>query len=100
MSNLRANVVKVSGTVAAIGVLFTAYQAVDSRYVHADELKKQMLTVKDDIASLRRSRLEDEVFKIELIHPAKRTDADKALLDRYKRQIKEIDANRWREHER
>jgi hypothetical protein len=91
---------KIAGIVGAASVIIGAIFTIDNRYVHADELKKQMLTVKDDIASLRRSRLEDEVFKIELIHPQKRTDADKALLDRYKRQIKEIDASRWREHER
>ncbi len=91
---------KAASLIGAATVILAAVFTIDQRYVHAEELKKQMLSVKDEIASLHRTRIEDEMFKIELIPPSKRTDADKAMLDRYKRQLKEIDARLWRTHER
>lgn len=87
----------IAGIVGSMSILVGAIFTIDTRYVHADEFKKQMFAVKDSIADLRRARLEDEVFKIELIPQNKRTDADKALLDRYKRQIREIDFRREKE---
>lgn len=93
-------ITKLSGIVAALGVLAGSTFAIDGRYVHAEDFKKQVVTIKQDIADLRRSRIEDEIFKIELVAEQKRTQSDKALLERYKNQLKEIDARRPRDDER
>lgn len=77
--------------IGAVGVIIGAAFALDQRYVSAAEFKKEIMVVKDSIIDLHRARLEDEVFRLELIPPNKRTDADKALLERYKRQIIEMD---------
>lgn len=86
----------IANAVGAIGVLLGAAFAIDSRYVSAGEFKKEVMIVKDSILDLHRARLEDEIFRLELIPEAKRTQADKALIERYKSQIKEIDSKRGR----
>ena len=95
--SLRDNIVKVAGTATAIGALITVYQAVDTRFVHAEDFKSQVFQIKDSINDLRRARLEDEIFKLELIPEKRRTEADKAMLERYRNQIKEIDSKRSRQ---
>ena len=86
----------VSASSIVAGIVGAAF-AIDQRYVSAGEFKQQILTVKSSILDLHRSRLEDEIFRLELIPPAKRTDADKALIERYKSQIKDIDNKRERD---
>jgi hypothetical protein len=39
------------------------------------------------INNLRRQMLEDKIFEIQLIAPEKRSDADRARLDRYTRDL-------------
>ena len=71
---------------ALVGAAF----AVDERYVH----KGEMYEVKDSIVQNRRDNLADKIFEIELKPEQRRSPADKALLDRYKSQIREIDSKR------
>jgi hypothetical protein len=56
-----------------------------------------MTQVRESITDLHRARLEDEIYRLELIPEQKRTQQDKALLARYKSQLKEIDSKRRRE---
>ncbi len=89
--------------VGAVGVIVGAVFAIDQRYVNAGEFKKEIqtvnreiTTVKESIVDLHRARIEDEIFKLELIPEIKRTQGEKAMLDRYRSQIKEIDSKRGR----
>lgn len=94
LNGTTKSILRIASAVAGVGVILTAIFTVDGRYVHADDFKKQMFVVKDSIIDLHRARIEDEIFKLELVPPAKRTQQDNALLDRYKNQIKEIDSKR------
>ena len=90
------------------GTLVGSYIYIDGRYAHADDLDtkiKQVLLpqaklIADQTRSqtrlsvdgLRKQLLEDKVFELTLVPPDKRSDAQRALLDRYRTQVQEISA--------
>ena len=92
--SLRATLIKASGGVGAIVVIVGATWGViawaDSRYVP----KSEAVLIKESIIQNRRDNLDDKVFEIELKPETKRNSQDKALLERYKSQIMEIDSKR------
>jgi len=93
--SLGASIARISGTVAGVGVIVGAAFAVlayaDNRYQGKDDYKRDVMLVKESITSLHRARIEDEIFKLELIPDKKKTDYDRAILDRYKAQLRNLD---------
>ena len=84
----------------AVAVITTVF-TLDARYVHADELQQfktehaqAIQQVSRDsqlqVITLRKQMIEDKVFEITLIKPEKRTDIDRARLDKYQRDLDEI----------
>jgi hypothetical protein len=85
---------------AVVGVVVAAFGVqtyADNRYSPKEDTARQVFQVKESIVDLHRARLQDEIFKLELIAPQKRTQADKAMLDRYKSQLQELDSKRERD---
>ncbi len=89
------------GTITTLGIIAGAVLSIDSRYVHADDLTQfkqehargiQQLGSDSQVQvnDLRRQMLEDKIFEIQLIPPNKRTDSDRARLDKYTRDINMI----------
>lgn len=98
----KENPVKtISGSIGTLAIIVGAVLGVDARYVKADDLKDfkmehtrsvQALEIQSQtqVNTLRKQMLEDKVFEIQLIPPAKRTDVDRARLDKYQRDLQEI----------
>lgn len=99
MTNISENisVTNLAKLLLALGTIVGAIITIDNRYVHAEDFKSQMTQVRESITDLHRARLEDEIYRLELIPEQKRTQQDRALLERYKNQLKEIDSKRRRE---
>lgn len=99
---IKENPIKAaSGIIASLSIILGAIFALDARYVHAGDISEikadqtraiQQLTSDNQVQvnSLRKQMLEDKVFEITLIAPSKRTDADRARLDKYQRDLEEI----------
>lgn len=100
---LKENPIKTSISILTlvsmlIGTAFT----LDSRYAKAEDIVNQKhyieqnsLETKFAIDQLRRQSLEDKVFEIELIPEAKRSQSDRARLEKYKRDMLNIDT-KWK----
>lgn len=80
-----------------IGGVFT----IDGRYAKADDLNKQQQIIektandtKYAIDNLRKQSIDDKIFEIELIPEDKRSQSDKARLEKYKRESQDID-RKW-----
>lgn len=98
---LSANVFKlIAGAISLVTVVISTAFAVDGRYARVADLTefkqeqnqaiiRQGEANKAAVNNLRRQMIEDKIFEIELINPAKRTDYDRAKLDKYKRDLKE-----------
>jgi hypothetical protein len=96
---IEDNLLKIiTGSIGALSIILGAAFTIDSRYVHAGdlaELKKehsraiQQQTVDNQVSvnELRKQMLEDKIFEIQLIPPQKRSDADRARLDKYTRDL-------------
>lgn len=76
--------------------------AVDSRYAKAGDFEKQNAYIegktnemKYAIDDSRKQMLIDKVFEIELIPDSKRTQVDRARLQKYKQDIRDIEL-KWR----
>jgi hypothetical protein len=99
---MKENPIKAaSGIIASLSVILGAVFALDARYVHAGDISEikadqsraiQQLSTDNQVQinSLRKQMLEDKVFEIQLIAPSKRTDVDRARLDKYQRDLEEI----------
>ncbi len=84
-----------SGTIITlVGALFT----LDARYAHAADVEKDKVQtqkiIQDTTSNLRKSMLEDKIFELDLKRSQERTQqlspVDKAMKDRYERQLKDI----------
>lgn len=87
-----------AATIVALTVIVTTVVTFDTRYVHAGDLTEfkaehtraiQMQSIQSQAAinDLRRQTLEDKIFEIQLIPPARRSDVDRARLDKYTRDL-------------
>jgi hypothetical protein len=90
-----------SGTVGTLAVIVGAVLAVDARYVKAGEIQEfkvehtrsisQLgIDTQTQINMLRKQQLEDKVFELQLIPPQRRSDVDRARLDKYQRDLEDI----------
>jgi len=82
----------VTGAGSALIALVGAVLFIDDRYAHAGDVKAMHEVQLQAVRELRKENLEDKVFELSLIPAAKRTDAQRAMLDRYKRQLQEIES--------
>lgn len=99
---VRENPIKstVSALTLAIG-LFAGVISIDSRYAKAEDFNKQQQALQQNakdtafaIDQLRKQSIEDKIFEIELLPEDKRSQYDKARLEKYHRDIKTID-QKW-----
>lgn len=88
--------------VTLLSMLIGGVLAVDSRYAKAGDFEKQQIyldvkTIEMRIAidDLRKQTLVDKVFEIELIPEENRTQVDRARLQKYKQDIRDIEL-KWR----
>ena len=63
----------------------------DARYVQKGEMR---IEIRYSVDQLRKQTLEDKIYELTLIPDVKRTNDQRALLDRYIRQLNELNA-RW-----
>lgn len=96
-------IIKFAASVIVAGVgLFSAFTTIDDRYAHATETTQRFTTVEKtqtqvqqqiDVAvkRIRRQQLEDYIFTYDFkVQNKSATPLDKALLERYKRELSTI----------
>ena len=81
-----------AGLITAIAIILAAIAwAGDARYVLKGEMQKALQYSNDQ---LRKTTLEDEIFKLSQIPPAERNNEQRAVLERSLRQMTDINT-RW-----
>lgn len=73
--------------VAGLATVVTVALAVDSRYVHAQDLKTESLRQQTQVSELQWSMLDDKIFELELRKTSANktwTSMDQMILERYK----------------
>ena len=89
----------VNAIVSVVAVVAPAWLFLDDRFAHADDVKDVRQTQKqqyEDLTrqqkegtrNLRRQMVEDKVFELDL--KDRQTTQDRALLDRYKRELETL----------
>lgn len=95
---IRVSVKWLAGLVTALGTILGAAFTIDARYAHAGDvsaaIQAQRNATSYAVDQLRKQNLEDKIFELMLIPEQKRTDAQRAMLDRYRTQALEVD-RRW-----
>ena len=92
---LRENPIKSTISILTlVSMLVGGVISVDSRYAKAAEVEMQQQSIvketKYAIDQLRKQSLEDKIFELELTPEDKRTQINKALLEKYKRDMQSI----------
>jgi hypothetical protein len=78
----------IAGVITSIAVIGGAVAfAADTRYAQKDDVKAEM---QNSVNQLRKQALEDKIFELNLTPAAKRSDAQRALLDRSVRQLDDL----------
>lgn len=83
--------ISISALVTLVTMLFPAWLYIDSRYAHADDVKEFTKYQQSQYIEFREQLVLDKIFELE-IKPTK-TNVDKALLDRYKNELKKLQSN-------
>ena len=96
---LRENPIKSTVSILTlVSMLVGGVISVDSRYAKAAEVEAQQQSIvietKYAVDQLRKQGLEDKIFELELIPEDRRTQTDKALLEKHKRDINSINT-KW-----
>lgn len=111
IEQIKENPVKsVISLLTLVSMLIGGVLTVDSRYAKAADLENQQRVIENtakqskidfnySIDQLRKQTIEDKIFEIELIPESKRTDVDKARLEKFKRDSQTIDT-RWQNKEK
>lgn len=89
MKNILATI-SLASLVSLVMAIATGWLFVDGRYVHAAEFKKYATQQTSQFNAMRKAMTENELFRLELTPVDKRSDADRALIERHKRQLVEI----------
>lgn len=63
----------------------------DARYVQKSEMR---IEIRYSVDQLRKQTLEDKIYELTLVPETKRSNEQRALLDRYLRQLQELNT-RW-----
>lgn len=89
---LMSWIIRTGGTLAALGVIVGALSwGADTRYAQKAEVR---VVVQKAVDGLRGASIEDKIFEINLIPLDKRTDVQRALLDRYLREAEALKSKR------
>lgn len=100
--SIRNNPIKtLLSIVALISGIVTSVITVDSRYVHADELDDFKIEMNQkfektdkSISNIRRQQLQDKIFELNFLDQSGQArPIDKALLDRYRNELQELESN-------
>lgn len=98
-STATRTIITIATTIASISTIAGGVMFVDSRYAHAASLEEiqttqavQIRQLKVQNLQLRRVALEDRVFELEL-KTGSLTPTETALVNRYRQQIRQIDAD-------
>lgn len=78
----------IASTLGGIVVITSTVVGIDSRYVHAGEFKREVGEVQQQIKDIRKKQLDDELFKLEF--KSQKSDLDRALIERYKRELRDL----------
>jgi len=78
------------GFISFAATVISGWLFLDTRYVHAQEFRKYAAQQVVQLNNFQRSLAKNELFKLELIPPEKRSDSDRAMIEMYKRQLIEI----------
>ncbi len=84
---LTLTVKALAGVVAFLAATVPPLYWLATNMVFAADLEKVQQSAVRAVEQLRQDNLSDKVFELELVPVTKRTDAQRALLDRYKQQI-------------
>lgn len=79
-----------AATVTSVGVLLGAFLVVEERYAHKEEVLKVQTEVTYNLKQSRIETLVDRIFELNL--KEEKTMADKAMLDRYNKELQYIRA--------
>jgi len=102
MQLLKENPVKSSISILTlVSMLVGAVITVDSRYVKADDLTslkvyneklvvQQGEQIQSNVNSLRKQMLEEKLYDLESVHPKRRSSADNARIEKYKRDLRDL----------
>lgn len=77
----------ITSVVAGLATIVTVALTVDSRYVHAQDLKTESLRQQTQVSELQWAMLDDKIFELELRKTSAKktwTPMDQMILDRYK----------------
>lgn len=99
IETVKHRVIAIAGTITVLGTIVGGVLAIESRYAKAadiSDLKTQQVQIysnvkiQQDLAvdTLRRQNLEDRLFELRL--KERPTQVDKALIQRYEDQLREI----------
>jgi len=95
-SDTKKTVTTITSTLVFLGSIVGGVLFVDDRYAHAGEVQQlraeqsqSVIQMRIETKKIRRAALDDKVFEIEL--KDKKTDTDKALMERAKREMDLID---------
>lgn len=78
----------IASTLGGLAVITSTIIGFDSRYVHAGEFKREVGEVQQQIKNIRKKQLDDELFKLDF--KSQKTDLDRALIERYKRELLDL----------
>lgn len=92
--------------IGAISTIVGAAFFIDGRYAHAGDvaamhqeqiqaINETKMETKRAADQLRKQNLEDKIFEINLKPVAGRSNVDRALLDRYTREVREL-SEKWK----
>ena len=96
---IKENPIKATVAVVTLVTMITAgIITIDNRYAKAEDLRDQHIQTTTEIRyaidQLRRKGLDDKVFELELVQEKDRTQAQTAILERFKRDMRNIDS-KW-----
>ena len=88
--DLKRLTVPLSSVLALIAALWLGLQWADARYALAAEVREQAQKLEAKIEDLREKELLDRKFELEFIPEEKRTDLQRAQLERIKAELDSI----------
>lgn len=77
-------------TISASGIIGSI--TLDGRYVHADTYQTDHRETLREIRNVERARIQDELFKLQLIPADKRSTIDNAVIDKYQERLRQLDS--------
>jgi hypothetical protein len=86
--NLKKVVMTIASIITTLGIIIGAFIAVEDRYANKDDVVKVEKDVNDVVTKIRVDNLVDRMFELNL--KKDKTEADKAILYRYRMELEYI----------